>query len=812
MAGLWNDVRYALRQLGKSPGFAITAVLMLALGICANSTVFSWINATLLHPVPGAQRPGELVSLMRGQWNMAPAPPFSYPDYRDLRDTNQSFTGILAYHHDWLTLTGGDQPERIYVANTSANYFDVLGIRPVKGRFWLRDEEARQGGVPYVVLAYGLWQTRFGGDPDIVGKSIEMAQRSYTVIGVAPEGFIGCMPGIRTDAWLPLAANTAPGSNTWIEGRGRDWLNVIGRLRPGVSRARATDDLEARMRQLVAQYPNDHLGVNTITVDPMWRSPFGANIYLSSSLPILLAIAGGVLLLTCANIATLALVRFVARRRELAIRQSLGASRVALMRQMVLEGLAVAMAGGGLAVVLTFWSARTLAQFIPPNANPIVLNGYVDGNVIVAIVVLAAVASVLCAALPAWRSSHVAAAEALKEEAASVTGGGHNRRLLSALVVGQIALSLALLVTAGLFLRTLKAASEADPGFDQAHVLTASVGLQTSGYSRDAIRAFQHQALDRLRALPGVKAASITDWLPLDFNRKTTDAYPEGYTPQPHELLEVRRADVTAGYFDTLRIPILEGRAFTSDDDETAPHVTVVDQTAAAHYWPGQNAVGRRLHAMGGWYTVVGVVRNSAHQRVNEPLEPMMYFSLFQVLDPETILQVRTEGDPNTLAPLVEQMVHGMNGRLPVFDVRPLAETTQMAVMFPRLEALFATLFGALALVLATTGIYGVVAYRTELRRHEIGIRMALGAARVDVLRLVLMQGMRLTAAGLALGLVLAFLLTRFLRGLLYGVSAMDPWTVGAVMALLGGIAVVACLLPARRAIHVDPVTAIRAQ
>lgn len=811
MAGLWNDVRYALRQLRRSPGFAMTAVLMLALGICANSTVFSWINATLLHPVPGAERPGELVSVMRGEWNTAPAPPLSYPDYRELREGNKSFAGLLAYHHDWLTLTGGDRPERIYLANTSGNYFDVLGVRPVLGRFFREDEEARPGGVPFAVLSYALWQTRYGGDPAMVGKPIEIARHKLTVIGVAPEGFIGAMPGIRTDVWVPLAANTDPGSNGWVFDRGHSWLNVLGRLRPGVSRASAQQDLGVLMRRMVAQYPDTHMGVNTITLDPMWRSPFGANIYLASSLPLLLAIAGVVLLLTCANIATLALVRFVRRRRELAVRQSMGAGRWTLMRQMMLEGGLTALAGGGLAVLMTFWTAKLLARVIPPNANPILLNGYVDGQVIAAALGLTVVASALCGALPAWRSSHVAAAEVLKEESGSVAAGGHNRRLLSGLVVGQVALSLALLVTAGLFLRTLRAAGEADLGFDAPHVLTASVGLQISGYSGDEIRAFQRKALERLRALPGVEAASVTDWLPMDFNRKTADVYPEGYVPRAHEPLEVRRADVSPGYFDTLRIPLVRGRAFTNDDNETAPRVLMVDEAAAAHYWPGQNPLGRKLHVGGAWRTVVGVVRQTKHRLVSDGAEPMIYLPIFQWwLDTETILQVRTTGDPAALAPAVENAVLGINGQLPVYDVRPLSETTQVALMFARLQALFASVLGALALVLATTGIYGVVAYRTALRTHEIGIRVALGAGRGDVLRLVLGQGMRLAAVGLALGLALALALTRFLRGLLYGVSATDPWTALAVTALLAGIALAACWIPARRAMRVDPVTAIR--
>ena len=810
MAGLLQDVRFALRQLRRSPGFAITAVLMLALGICANSTVFSWINGTMLHPVSGARCIGDLVTVMRGTWNDSPSPPLSYPDYRDLREMNHSFTGMLAYNHDWIALTGGTQiPQRVYVSNVSANYFDVLGIQPFMGRFFRSDEEATQSSIPYVILSYSLWQTRFNSDPAIVGKSIEIAQHAVTVIGVAPKGFIGCMPGVQEDMWLTL---DPIGNSGRMRSRGDAWLNVMGRLRPGVSRANATQDLEGLMRQLVAAYPNDHLGVNTITLDPLWRAPFGANGYMAASLPILLAIAGVVLLLTCANVATLTLVRFVARRRDIAIRQSLGANQFALMRQMILEGLFVSLGGGALALLLTSWSAKMFGRFIPPNSSSLALNGMFDGNVVATILILAVAASAICGALPAWRSSRVPAADVLKDEAASVSGGAHHRHLLNGLVVAQIALSLALLVIAGLFLRTLRSISQANPGFEQSHVLTASVGLGIAGYSQADTMAIRHQILDRVAALPGVTAASLTDWVPFNYNRKTANAYPEGYVPQPHESLEVRRAEISAGYFATLEMSMVEGRDFTIADTETAPRVVILDQTAANHYWPHQDPLGKRLEVWGYPFTVVGVVKNVKHQRMNEPLEPIIYFSYFQEADSETVIQVQTSGDPESAVPALERAVHQINSRLPVFDVRPLSETTQISALFPRIEAMFATIFAVLALVLATTGIYGVVAYRTQLRTQEIGIRVALGASRADVLRLVLYQGLRLTAAGLAIGLSVSFVLTRFLRGMLYGVSASDPLTASFVTVLLAAIAVLACYLPALKAMRIDPVTAIRAK
>ena len=807
MAGLLDDVRYALRQLRKSPGFTIAAILMLSFGISANSTIFSWINGTMLHPIPAARETESIVSVMRGQWSVTPSPPFSYLDYRDLRDRNQSLSGLLAYHHDWLALTGGMTPERIYVANVSANYFDVLGLKPALGRFFLPGEEAREGGVPYVVLSYSLWQTQFAGDPAILGKSIELARHPLTVIGVAPEGFIAAMPGVRQDAWLPLDPLGNDGSR--MTNRGASYLNVLGRLRPGVSRQRATEDLGMIMRQLVAEFPNDHPGVNTITLDPLWRSPFGANVYLAASLPILLAIAGFVLLLTCANVATFALVRFVSRRREIAIRQSLGARRVQLMRQMLIEGVLVSLAGGTIAVVLTSWAANRLDDFIPPSANPIVLNGSVDHNVILAILLLAGLAGTICGAFPAWRSSDTSAAEVLKDEAGSLSGGRHNRYMLSGLVVTQIALSLALLVSSGLLMRTLRNMSKADPGFEQDHILTASVALGIAGYSPSEVNALQHKILDRVTALPAVQVAALTDWLPLSFNGRSSDVYPEGYVPQQHESHEVRRADVTPGFFTAMGIPIIKGRDFTRDDNETAPRVIIVDQTAAAHYWPGADPIGGRLNIGGQLFTVIGVARNSKHQFRNERTEPMVYRSFFQNSD-ETTVMLRTNGDPTTMMQALEDAIHQVNGQLAVFDVRPLRETTLISNSFAVMESTFARIFAMIALVLAATGIYGVVAYRTQLRTHEIGIRVALGASRLDVLRLVLYAGLRLAAIGVVLGLFLALSLTRFMAGLLYGISATDPVTIVCVTALLALAAMVACCFPALKATQVDPVNAIR--
>ena len=464
---------------------------------------------------------------------------------------------------------------------------------------------------------------------------------------------------------------------------------------------------------------------------------------------------------------------------------------------------------GVVALGLTSWTSKTFAWFFPANAIPLVLNGNMDHKVVIGIAVFSLLAGMLCGALPAWRSSHAPAIEVLKAESASISGGSRNRKLLSGLVVAQIALSLPLLLCSGLLLRTLRNLAGANPGFEQDHILTASVGLNIAGYSNDETQLIRHKILDRVSALPGVKVASLTDWIPMTLSHKGEDAYPEGYVPHPHESLQVYHAEVSPRYFESLNIPILEGREFTPDDDEKAPRVLIVDQTAARRYWPGQDPLGKRLRVWGRLFTVVGVARNSTHIFVNESPEPIVYMSFFQE-GYETIVQVKTEGNPLDLAPAVEQAIHGIDSRLPVFDVRSMRECTQMASSFAVIQSTLAGMFALIGLVLAVTGIYGVVAYRTQLRTHEFGIRMALGASRVDVLRLVLVQGLWLAGTGLALGLAFALGLTRLIAGLLYGISGNDPVSVVSVVMLLGAMSLLACYLPAHRAMRRNPVTAIR--
>ncbi len=810
MQTLLQDIRFSLRMLYRNPGFTAIAVITLALGIGANSTIFSWINSTLLNPIPGAARARDLVSLMRGETSDSPTPPFSYLDYLDLRERNRSFSAILAYHDDYVSLTGRVRPERIYGALTSANYFDVLGVRPVLGRTFLATEEQRPGGAPVVVISYGLWQSRFGADRSIIGRAIEINRNLYTIIGVAPPAFQGCKTALRADVWMPLAMVQAVWKWDPIPHRGSYWLQLVGRLRPGVSRHQATADLSVLMQRLVEEFPDSHRGPNQIAIDPLWRSPFGANVYLYRTLPLLLAMAAVLLLLACANVANLLVVRSLARRREVAIRLAMGATRGRMVRQFLVESLTIALAAGVVAILFTTWSAGTFSAFVPPSNIPVALNGHVDLSVLLAAVFTAILAGVIFGILPALRTSRLAPVTVMKEEAGSVSGTLQKARLASALVVTQIALSLLLLISAGLFVRSLQKAQHAELGFDPNHVLIASYELSPSGYSRVDGMNFHRQLLTRLQTLPGIESVTLADWVPLSFELRRDTIEAEGYVPRLHENLETRHALVGPNYLRTLRIPLVAGRDFNWDDTEKSRPVAMVNQAFAGTYWPGEDAIGKRVRLNTQWFAVVGLVRNGKYHVLTTSGEPIVYIPLFQRYPQYAIVQARVSGDPLAFASGVERTIHELNPNLPVFTVTSLKSSIRLATIFQRIAGTFMGTFGLLALLLAAVGIYGVMAYTTRQRTHEIGIRMALGAKRGDVFRLVLGQGLGLILVGLLIGLGVSLAVTRLLRAQLYGVTTTDTLTYVGVAVLLCLVALAACFIPARRATRVQPMVALR--
>ena len=812
MRSLWEDVAYAFRLFAKTPGFTAVAVLTIALGIGANSTIFSWINSTLLNPIPGMKGGGTVVALSLGGTASDPRS-FSYPDYVDLRDHNKSFSGLIASDVRSLNLTGTGKPQRVWTTICSANYFDVLGVRPILGRGFLPAEDTKAGTTPVAVISYRLWQTRFGGDAKVIGQSISLNQNPYTIVGVAPPMFQGSQTGLRTEMWLPvMASEPLISSRKLLEMRDAMWLVVLGRVRPGVSVEQAQTEMNTLMQLLVKQYPEAHQGRNEVSAFPLWRAPYGANAYLYVLLPMLLAISGIVLLLACANVANLLLVRSVARRREMAIRMAIGASRALLVRQLLIESLVLSLAGGAVAMLITTWSAGTFGSFIPPTNIPIFLDVHADRTVLLVTLAVSMLTGVIFGILPAVRSSNLAPVAVLKEDTGSASGGRHKARLSSGLVVVQIALSLLLLVCAGLFIRSFQNAQRTDMGFNPDHVLLATVDLFSAGYTKEQGLEFDRQLLAKLESLPGVQSVSMSSWVPLGFSSSSSVSQPEGYVPRPHESMDIPNANVGPNYLRTMQIPLVKGREFTAQDTETSQTVAVVNQEFVKRYWPGQDAIGKKLGADGLMFTVVGVARDSDYNDLHETAEPFFYVPIYQDYARGPIIHMRVAGEALAYTAALEKTIHELNADMPVLDESTLATRVQVASTGSRIAGTFVGAFGALALVLAAIGIYGVIAYTTRERTHEIGIRLALGAQQRDVLRLVLRQGLQLAITGVALGVALSLLLTRFLQKLLFGVAATDAITFAGVAALLSIVALAACWIPSWRAMRVDPMVALRYQ
>jgi predicted permease len=806
------DLRYALRQLRKNPGFTALAVGTLGLGIAANMTIFSWINSTLLNPIPGIAHTGNLITIMRGERTEHPTPPFSYFDFAELRENSHSLSGLLAYHDHYMAITGSGRPERIYGTLVSANYFEVLGVRPFIGRLLLSTKSTERAGAAEAVLGYDLWQKRYGGDSAIVGKTIQINLHSYTVVGVAPRGFQGCAPGLHSEIWIPLGMDQQVWGYNRLNDRNILWLNVLGKLAPGVDRRQAETELNVLMQHLVARFPDEHQGPTAISSDPLWRSPFGVNVYLYGTLPMLLALAGALLLLACANVANLLLVRSIGRRREMAIRLSMGASRWRIVRQLFIENLSIALAGGSVALTFTSWTASTLSAFLPPTTLPLTLNGHVDSAVLLATLLASAFTAVVAGIIPALRASSLSPICVLKDEALSTSGGLSRSRLTSSLVIAQISLSVLLLTCAGLFIRSLQNAQSSNAGFDPNHVLLTTYDLRPMGYKAAPGIEFDRQLLMSVKSLPGVQSATIADFSPLNFTIHTDFIQPEGYIPQLHESMEVDRGIVGPDYLATLRTPLIAGRDISALDTAATMPVVVVNQALVDRYWSGQDAIGKRIQVAGEWRTVVGVAANGKYRRMTYDAAPLVLLPLAQRYTSEVVLHVRVNGDPQSFRSAVAKTIHGLNPDLPVYHQVTLKDDIQMGSVFERIAAALAGAFGIVALVLAAVGIYGVNTYTTRQRTHEIGIRMALGAGQADVFRSVLSQGAWLAFLGLGVGLAVSLAVTRFLRAMLFGVAAVDLGTFASVAAILFLVALAACYFPARRAGSVDPMQALRTE
>lgn len=817
MDGLLQDLRHAARRLASSPGFTAVAAVILGLGIGANTTAFGVLNGLLLRPLP-VREPARLAAVFTSGFSEGKYGGSSYPDYVDFRDGADAFAGLMAHAPQPLALSESGQMELVIGETVTGNYFDVLGVPAARGRTFLPEEDRTPGTHPVAVVSHRLWVRRFASDPALVGRSLTLNGQAFTVVGIAPEGFPGMMRGLATDVWIPMMMRPRVRPSEDLTNRGSRSLLVMGRLRDGADIVQARAQLEAIAGRLNAQYPGQWSDVqkhprrvsvapeSEVRIHPVAR---GAVLGVTGLLGV---VAGLVLLISCANVANLLLARTASRAQEVAIRLSLGASRARLLRQFLSESVLLAGLGGLLGVLMAVWATDLLSAFQPPLPVPVQLDVHLDLRVLAFGLVLALATGVLVGLAPALQASRPDLVPALKDEAA-LAGRSTRSRLRSAFVIAQVSLSFVLLVTAGLFLRSLRNASAIDPGFSAEKGLLLSVDLISSGHSAGQGRAFYEQLAARVRALPGVEAAAWTSSMPLSLEWMRRRVWPEGHSETPREDMEHAFAAVGPGYFETLGVGLARGRAFDERDRVGAPGVAIVNEAFARRYWPGQDAIGKRLSVEGPegpYLEVVGLAREGKYFSLGEAPRPFFYLALPQNHIPSATLVVRTVADPTVLTKDLRRASADVDATVLVLGVKTLAQHVGFSLLPARAAGTALGLFGLLGLTLASLGIYAVVAYAAAQRTREVRIRMALGARPADILRLVLGGGMRLVGIGLGVGLAIAFAVTGLLRGLLYGLSPTDPATFGGVALLFAAIALVAGYLPARAAMRVDPAVTLR--
>ncbi|HEY0003633.1 MAG TPA: ABC transporter permease [Pyrinomonadaceae bacterium] len=801
METLWKDLRYGVRALLKKPGFAVVAVLTLALGIGATSTIFSFANGILLRPLP-YQHPERLVlldetSVKRGQASMG----VSYPNFLDWREQNHVFEDIATYVENSFTLVGGAEPEQLRGARISSGLFEILGVAPVMGRT-IRPEEDRPDNSTVVILGNGLWHSRFGANPGIIGQTININSRPHTVIGVMPPDFK--FPQVA-ELWLPLALTT----KSWT--RNDHGLRAIARLKQGTTLQQAQAEMITIARNIEQQNPVTNEGMS-VTVANLRDGLVGD---YRQALLILLGVVGFVLLIACVNVANLLLARASTRQKEISIRSALGATRWRIVRQLITESLLLSVTGGALGLILALWGLDLLLAAVPIEF-PFWMKFSLDGRVLAFTFAVSLLTGLVFGVVPAWQASKVNLNETLKEGGRSAASAGRHR-LRGLLVIMEVALSLVLLVGAGLMMRSFLRLQQVNTGLNPKNVLTMTVSLPSAKYKEPEkqIAFFQH-LLERVHSLPAVESAGAVSNLPL-----SGSLWGRSLTVEGRPVLSVGEAPMinhcvtTPGYFRSMGIPIIAGRDFTEADTKDALQVTLIDERLAREYWPNESPLGKRIRfgppeSNEPWFTIIGMVGEVRHERLDQATRKTVYVPYQQIPDRQMTLTIRTTTDPTSLVAAVRQQVKELDPEQPLINVWTMEEVISRAVWQPRLYAILFGVFAGVALILASVGIYGVMSYAVTQRTHEIGIRMALGAQARDVLKMVLGQGLVLVLIGVAVGLGGAFALTRLMASLLYGVSATDPATFSAIALLLIGVALLACYIPARRAMKVDPMVALR--
>jgi len=807
MTTLLQDLRYGLRMLARSPGFTAVAVLTLALGIGASTTIFTWFKASVLNPIPGARESRQVVSIYTmKQDSCCFGDP--YPLYEFLRDHSSVFSGLIGHELISLNVSQGGRPEAVTGGIVSANYFDLLGVKARLGRTFASNDDMRPGADPVAVLGYGFWQRRFGGDPRIVGQTIHLNQHAFTVIGVAPPDFFGTYGGVQQSVFVPLSMDGQLDASPNPRGFPRS-LQIMGRLKPGIDLDKAQAEARVLGRQFAHLKPEEYKKWEVVVEPHQLR---GFTPMIADFVPILGAAVGLILLIACANVASLLLGRATGRSREVAIRVALGAGRARVSRQLLSENLLLALLGGAAGILPTFWTSRSLMALLPPVGVPIRLDLSVDFTVLGFAILITALTGVLSGLLPALHASAAGPMSTLKTESSTIAGTASRSRLRSLLVVSQVALSCVALIGAGLLFRSLDKARKTSLGLDTRKTLLASFDLQVAGYTEARGLNFYSDLLERTRAIPGVEAASLASYIPLSMKGggNTHRVEVEGYAPAPDESMDLIADSAGPGYLESLGIPVVAGRDFSLHDRKGAPPVAIVNETVAAHFWPHQSAVGKQVKVDDTWREVVGVARDFAYMHVTDSYRQVLYVPLLDVYRPRATVILRAAGDPYAVLPALRDSVSQLDSELPMDDVTSFSEQVRASLFDKQAPATMMGVFAFLALVLAAVGLYGVLSFAVSQRTHEIGIRLALGASRANVRAMIVWQGLRLALAGAAIGIAGALALARVLESIVYGVKPTDPATFIAASALLTAVALLACYIPARRATKVDPMVALR--
>ena len=810
METLRRDLKYGLRTLVTNRGVTAIAVLTLALGIGANTTVFTMLKGIVLRPLPGVRAADELVVLLTTSIGGEHGP-MNYHDYVDVRDRSDALDGVAGTFPVALTISRGENAERVWGELVTGNLFRVLGVTPVLGRLLTDEDDRAPRGQPVVVISYALWQRKFKGDPGVIGQPLQVGTRLLTIVGVTPRDYRGSMVGLGLHVFVPLRMQPdllPMGDLLNRVDRDNHWLMTLGRVKPGVSFEQAHASVKLLSDQLKRRYPNESLNEHARLV-PLRESPYGAQAVLLPVFTVSMVMVGLVLLVACANLSNILLARALVRRQEMAVRLALGASRWRVIRQLLTESVLLSVVGGFAALLLSLWASQFFGGVEIPLQYPVVVNASVDGLVLLFTTLASALCGVGFGLLPAWQSSRLSLAPALTD--ARSTLRFRRSWLRSGLLVSQVAVSLALLIAAALVVRSQTRVARADIGFETAGVNLFAMDLAQSGYNFKTGPTLYQNVLREVSAVPGVRSASLAFQLPLVVvGMMTRGVAIDGYTPGPREDMNFGYNIVSEQYFDTLRVPLVRGRAFEPRDSIHAEKVAVVNQPFARRYFQGRDPIGRTIRVSGDAYRVVGVVREIKYVNVTEEPRPYVYLSLAQFYTPQATLHVLTGPDAASAQSAVRTAVKRVDGALPLFDVRTLQSQVDVSMGAFDVATLFLSAAGFQALLLAAIGIYGVVAFSVAQRTREIGVRIALGATRARVLRLIMSQGVGLTMIGVMLGIAMALASTRLLGELLYEIDPRDPLTFMFAAAGLLVVAIVACWVPARRALRVDPIGALR--